>query len=346
MGEYRTTQGESPPATRRERRRTVRRWAVYTILAAVLLLTIGLGVHVRRHIPASGYVTTEPYAEVRPAVHGVVEAIFAHSGQTVQAGDLLVQLTDTELRANRQEMESRANRILAEMTRRRAQAVEEERRLAGHISAARLRLEHAAMQRGLTEELHARGLASGSALEEVRLRERLVDMELAGLLERDGELVEKELDVLRQELQAARDAIARVEAQLQRHRIRAPVAGKALRYTFSPGEIVGPDTVLYELFGTERNVLKLQVPEPFSTLVGTDAVYRARLTSYRGLRRVTFTGRVESLRDAIETRNNRTYRQATCAFEPGEYSVPPGTTAEAWIEVGRTPLWAALFGLY
>ena len=99
MGEYRTTRGQALPATAKEKHT----WIWRTVLAVLAVCAaVGYGGHrlqLDRYAPATGYVTTERYAEVRAPVAGQVTAIAAGSGDMAAAGDLLVQLEDTEQRA-------------------------------------------------------------------------------------------------------------------------------------------------------------------------------------------------------------------------------------------------------
>jgi len=346
MGDYRTTVGEPPPLTQRERRR--QRLKLVSIVAgvAVFLLALGLLIRVNRYVVATGYVTTEDYAEVRPATQGAVVGILVDSGGDVAAGDLLVQLDDSQEQALRDEAASRVRKMEAEFAKRKAEADEEKRQRDNQVSRAGLRLQHAASKLELARELNAKGLASGRALEDAELNEKLVRSELEALVNRDETLPQKELEVLREEVAACRDAFARADARVMARQIRAPLSGKVVRYGFVVGELVRPDTVLYEVFGGEKQILRLRVPERFATRVAPGQHYRAELLPYSGLIGVRFKGRIESLRDVIETENQKTYRVADCSFDARKYTVPPGTTAEARIRVGRSPLLISLFGIY
>ena len=337
--------GEALPVPPRERRR--KRWKRLqaVALAAILIVAAGLVIRVERHVLAIGYVTTTEYAQVFPAVSGAVAEIVMDSGEDVQAGDVLVRLEASRERALRDEAVSRAGKAEAELLRREAEIVEERRQREALVVMAQLRLQRASARLQLAHELSDKGLTSGTALEDERLNEQLARAELDALRTADETLPGMELTVLEREVQAARAAGARAEAELAARHIRAPIAGRVLRYGFVRGELVRPDTVVYEVFGGDGQVLKLRVPERYATLIASGQPYRAQLRSYQGPRRVWFTGTVERLRDVIETENQRTYRIIFCTFDPQGHPVPPGTTAEASIRVGRTSLWAHLFGL-
>ncbi|MCZ6705011.1 MAG: HlyD family efflux transporter periplasmic adaptor subunit, partial [Bacteroidetes bacterium] len=142
------------------------------------------------------------------------------------------------------------------------------------------------------------------------------------------------------------DVRRRVQARLQSRKILAPIAGQGLRYEFVPGELVQPDRVIYEIFGGDKKILKLRVPERYATMIHPGQEYRAELKSYGGIFPVWFRGKVIAMRNVIQTSNGQTYRSAYCDFDPENYTVPPGTTVEAEISVGRSPLWKALIGIY
>lgn len=99
MSDYRTTRGEPAPLPRDERRR--QRWNVFAcvFLALLALLTASATIQVDRYAPATGYVTWEEYAEVRPPERGVVAEILVDSGQKARAGDILARLNNAAVQA-------------------------------------------------------------------------------------------------------------------------------------------------------------------------------------------------------------------------------------------------------
>lgn len=346
MGDFRTTTGEPLPLPKRERRlrRTVRLGTAAIILAA--LVWAGLHFRLRRYAPAAGYVTTERYAEVRSPTVGVVAEIKVRSGETVQKGDLLVQLDDSEEQATLEEVRSQERKAEAQLSRREAEIEESKRMLAKDIDVARLRLKDATTKVLRTKELLKKGLVAASALEDAQLKEKLAQAELTSLQNRDLSVFEKELAVLREEVRARREAVLRAEAQVKAKQVRAPISGTVLRYEFVIGELVRPEQVLYEIFGGNELILKLRVAERYATRIAVGQPCKARLAPFSaGLQRVWFDGRVEHLRNVIQAEGKQTYRVAYCSFDPRDYQVPPGTTAEARIYYGRAPALLVLLGL-
>ncbi|MFA5043429.1 MAG: HlyD family efflux transporter periplasmic adaptor subunit [Kiritimatiellia bacterium] len=345
MGIFQKTAVGDLPLTTQERRLKRRRILTYGLAAAFAAILAGFVIRVNQYVPASGYVTTEHYAEVRSPVVGLVSNVLAQSGALVKQGDLLVQLSCAEEQASLEEARNRAQKAEAELKQRETQVAEQKRRLSEDIAVANLRLQNAMSRLARTREGLARGLVAGSVLEDDQLKEQLARAELDSLLKKDLSLFEKDLTVLRQELESRQDAAARVEAAIRSREIRAPIAGQVLRYEFVLGELVRPETLLYEIFGGDKQILKLRILERHALRVAVGNRYYAWLASYRGLQRVRFRGEVRYLRNVIQSDGQTTYQVAFCSFDPQNHAVPPGTTAEAEIYCGKTCLWFFLLGL-
>ena len=346
MSDYRTTTGEPLPEGSRERRRWRRRWMRRTAWIIGIVLLAGFILPVRVRVSASGYVTTDNYAEVRAPETGPVAEIRAHSGQTVQQGEILVRLDDRIQQAARDEAAAAVRRTEALIDSRHA-AMEAQRRRQGHlITQAEIRQAHAETVMRMTADLHAKGLDSGRSLEDRKTALALARVECDRLRDEDSAtLARKEIDVLKRELDMLRNALAKADAQLQARHILAPISGRAVRYEFVTGELVTPQNVLYEIFGGERQILKLRIPERHAAQVTPGAPYKAVLSIYTGLGRHRFRGQVSALRSVIQSDNQQTYRMTYCTFDDDGRAVPPGTSAEARITVARVPFWFWMFGI-
>lgn len=286
MGDIRTTEGQSLPLTIPEKKKR-RRIIALAIVAVIALIAIaGLLIQIERYLTATGYVTSEYYAEVRPADTGRVAEILASTGTVVEQGQVLVRLDDTDERASLAEARSQVRRLEAELVRRqaeigearrdhdlslaearflledirqsinrletaldqdvsdssefsaelaslqaardqvrnmRAQLVRREAEIAQDRQQlqwdrqeAKLQLDNAASTATRTAQLVESKLASGAALDEARLQEQLARVKLNALQARDESIFDKELAVLRQELQAREANVHHAEARLRR----------------------------------------------------------------------------------------------------------------------------------
>jgi membrane fusion protein (multidrug efflux system) len=367
MSDYRNTVGEDKPVTPRKARR--RRLLIVLCTLALLggIVYTGIAVKLERYMVSSGYVTTREYAEVRPAIAGTVAEILVSGGSVVQKGEVLVRLESEEEQATCEESRGRVQKMEVDVDRRRTEMdtqmdrsrlvlEEQQRNHRDAIEILRLQLRDAQTKLQRTRELVERGLKAGNALEDDKLKEELVQVQLASLLARDLTIYETllerdhaaqttELQSMEEELNALRDGVRRNEARLKAKDIRAPIAGQVLRYEFVIGELVRPETVLCEIFGGNQLVLKLRVPERHAARVAVGQRYRAVLPPYKGLQKVYFTGTVDYLRNAIQAEAKTTYRVAYCSFDPRGHAIQPGTTAEARLYYGRSCLWFYLFNI-
>ena len=367
MGDIRTTTGEATPLTKQETRKRGLFYTLVTILVLFLLFLAGSAIKVPRHAFASGYVTTEDYAEVRPAVTGTVAQILVKTGETVEAGQLLVQLNAEEEEATLAETKARQSKLMTELERRKAEMdIDLERRSVEiqeqkqdqeqKLQIAELQLKNATAKRMLTENLVKQGLKAAMNLEDEKLQEELAKVTLLSLqqkdfkiyeelLKRDREKYNREISAIEDELSALADAVRRAEARLRIRQIRAPIAGTVVRYEFVVGELLQPTSVIYEIFGGTNYVLKLRVPERYATKVQQGQPYRARINTNHSFTQDYFRGEVLALRNVIQGESSNTWRTAYCSFDPGDNDVPPGTTATAEILYGRSSLWLYLFNI-
>lgn len=345
MGEYRTTTGEPAPTSAPLRQRRRFRRLSFTLVLILIVAAAGYFIELERSFLANGYVTTENYAEVRPATIGTVADILAQTGSTVTQGQVLAYLDMTEEQAAVEEAQSRVLQMKSELARREAEIVEEKRRHQEQIAIARLRVQNTSAKLSRAQELLDKGLLAGSAMEDTMLAGKLAEAELESLLKKDQSVNDQEIAARLQEIKARGDALARAASRLTLKTIRAPVAGQVLRYEFVAGELMRPENVMYEIFGGVRQVLKLRIPERYAARVAIGQPYKAQLTSYGGLQPVWFTGQIEALRNVIQTEGQKTYRVAYGNFTARGRTVPPGTSAEVRIYCGKVNVWQFIVDL-
>lgn len=365
MGDYRKTTGEQTPETAINERRAKIRLRVMLCIVVVLVLLLGFLTRIPRYTVAKGYVTTMDYAEVRPPVTGIVSRILVSSGMHVEKGQVMVELKAEEEEALLSETKARVSKLQTEIERRRAEmGIDIERRTVelseqkrahnDKIMIAELQKQNAEARVKLTQELVDKGLKAAAHLEDDKLRLQLAQLELYSLqkkdfsiyeelLKKDQEKYNRELNALQNEMEAMMDSVKRVEAKIETRKIRAPIDGIVVRYEFVVGELLQPTHVIYEIFGGDKLVLKLNVGEKYATRLAKGQRYRALLSSYRGLERRYFRGEIEALRNVIQTRGDTSYRVAYCSFDAQGLEIPPGTTAEARIYYGTSCFWLYLF---
>jgi multidrug resistance efflux pump len=344
MGEYRSTRGEKPPETTMEKRRRVLRNMLRAAIAAAALVAAAIYIQVPRRVPASGYATTAPYAEVRAPLTGVIVSISAFSGDRVKEGDVLVRLSDEIEKAAVQRAEIEADRVRAELAFREAEYIDQLRSHSNEVQVAALALEFSRKRLDMTRQLAEKGSASRYELMSDEYQAAQSELRHRQLSGKDLTVWRRQVEMLRRQLDSATAAVRSAKANLEARTVRAPTSGTVLRHTFFVGEVARPDQVLYEIFGAEKHLLRLKVPERYATRIAEGMRVRAQFRSSKRLVRRNWTPAVVGdMRDVIQAEGNETYRVIYCPYEASAADVPPGTTADAEILLGKVPLWRVIF---
>jgi HlyD family secretion protein len=225
-----------------------------------------------------GELTSDRY-ELTAEVGEPITAILVAEGESVTAGQVLINQDDTRARARLAESDA----ALAQQQARLDELVRGPR--SEQITAARANVEGATQELEFRQtemtrirEIHARGLASPDLLDkasaaldaaQANLKLRLAQLEelLAGTTVE--ELAQAEQAV--KQLAARRDAI---RVDLDRHTIRAPVDGLADSRLFEFGERPAPGQPLMIVLGGDQAYARVFVPETIRVHVtaGTAAV--------------------------------------------------------------------------
>ena len=344
MGEYRSTRGEKPPETTGEKRRRTARNVLRVLIVLAVLAAAALYIQVPRRVPASGYATTKPYAEVRAPLTGVIVSISAFSGDKVEEGDVLLRLSDEIEKAAVQRAEIEADRVRAELAFREAEYVDQLRSHSNEVQVAALALEFARKRLEITRQLVEEGVSTKRDLMSDEYQVAQNELRHRQLSGKDLTVWRRQVEMLRRQLDSATAAVRSAKANLEARTVRAPTSGTVLRHTFFVGEVARPDQVLYEIFGTEQRLLRLKVPERYATRISEGMPVRAQFRSSKRLVRRNWTPAVVGdMRDVIQAEGNETYRVIYCPYESPDREVPPGTTADAEILLGKVPLWRIVF---
>jgi len=174
-------------------------------------------------------------------VPGLVTQVFVRAGDRVRRGQPLFALDDRDLRAELAVRESNLALVRARLARLEASPRPEE------IPPARARVEEARAALG-DAEVQLRLVESvkdprAVKLEEVERRRRAVEQARARVAQAESALRlllagawKADIEVLRAEADQAASQIARVQADLARLTVVAPIAGRVLQCKVRPGE--------------------------------------------------------------------------------------------------------------
>ncbi len=340
MGEYRNTKGQKPLETDFEKKKKALRNGLRFFLFFAAIAAAMIFIKVPKRVAATGYATTSPYAEVRSPISGIVMSIDVKSGDLVKKGDLLVSLYDEPEKAALLSAKLEAERAKSELDFYNAQYAELMRSHSNEVQIASLSLKYAEERLGMTRQLTEKGLASIRDLMADEHQAALARLTFRQLSEKDMTTGRKEIEMLERKLASAEAGIESAETNLEARRVRAPSDGMLFKHTFFVGEVVRSDQILFEIFGDKEKLLRLKVAERYATKISEGMAVRAQFRSAKKfLSHNWVCAEIADMRDIIQSEGNNSYRIIYCPYKDPDFDVPPGTTADADIMLGKVPLW-------
>jgi HlyD family secretion protein len=251
------------------------RWKILTALLAVLLCG-GLAVHwwqgpqvpmekvLRRDfvqtVVASGHVETPHRVDIGAQITGAVVRVPVAEGQNVKAGDFLVELDTTELRASERQAELAVTQAQARLRQlREVQAPVAEQTL----RQAQVNLDNARATLRRNQDLFEKNFIGEAALEDSRKAVDLADAQVRSARKQLETVGSAGSDTA---LALATEAQARANAQAAHARssyalIRAPLDGTLIARNVEVGDVVQPGKVLMTLSPTGRTQLVVEIDE-------------------------------------------------------------------------------------
>ncbi|MDP7163087.1 MAG: HlyD family efflux transporter periplasmic adaptor subunit [Phycisphaerae bacterium] len=326
-----------PPRTVRRRFGGLRGILLLIPLAIVILIFVAWVVPTTRWAKGTGFVMTEQEAEIRPSVQGAIERWLVRDGQEVKKEQLLIQLKDSVQRAGCDQVLKELKAVQAQLARlqsfnrlndlqRREQTFQANRKL----EVARGRLEK---MQGASS-----GVFSPHELVEAKLNVDVATSRLAELELPRGEVREKQVAVLKEQIEAARKKVVLYKAEVELRKIRSSLNGMVRLNRFDPGEVIKPDHVLGQVFDTASWIVRLKLSERHIVYVRQGQSVRIKLAAYPSLRYGylwAVVSRVTPVVSPQATGDGIFYVEARINKKAG-LQLRPGLTVRARIEVGRT----------
>ncbi len=210
-----------------------------------------------------GRVETPHAARLTALVAATVDALRAREGDRVAAGDVLVQLDETDARL----LLRRRQSDLAE-----ARADLEALKLAGSDDRDVLEHQQALHQLALSKVKRYRQLRAQGSISQETLNAVVQDSHAQAIaLSRQHNQVQSfEHRLARAEARVTRAEASVEEAGvgLDRTRIRAPFPGRVTRIAVAPGELVSPGGVVAEIYDDSNLEIRVQIPNAHLPVLG------------------------------------------------------------------------------
>lgn len=226
---------------------------------------------VQTSVVASGRVLPPAKVEAGATITGRVERVLVREGARVKAGEVLVELERSELKAAAAQARAAVARARARVTSVRTLALPTAQ--AG-LQQAEANLRLAEQEERRNRELLAKGFISQARLEEAVRQLEVARSALASARANAGAQAAEgaEAQQAQSQLAEAEAALATAEARLAQTRIRAPGDGVVLERLIEPGDIVQPGRRLISLALDGAVRLVVQVDEKNLPLIRQGAV--------------------------------------------------------------------------
>ena len=258
-----------------------------------------------RTLQFSARVATLSRVDIGSTLTGRVAEVRVREGDAVQAGDVLVQLEDDELRAALAQAEAAEQQASAALAGRLGSG-----RTAAQATLAQTEATQRAASAALVraQQLVARGFYSAAQLDEARRAAAVAEAQARSARAQVQASADAGTDVAqaRAQLDVARAAVGAARARLAQTRLRAPLDARVLVREVEPGQIVQPGKALLSLALAGPTQLVAQVDERFldqlrpgqSAAVVADAFPDRRF----GARVLSLAPAVDAQRGAIEVK--------------------------------------------
>lgn len=192
---------------------------------------------------------------------------------------------------------SYVDRYLALGTARANESINVTSRASSMVTGIRFREGQSVRTGDVLVDLDTRQESASLSLAEAQLKQAESQYRRSLALAETKAVSPADLDQLESNLQVARAQVRGAEARLDILTIRAPFAGTVGLRKVSPGDLVGPDTVITTLDDTSTIKLEFSVPEIFLAGLRTGMVIEAESSVYPGRR---FGGKITSIDPRVD----------------------------------------------
>lgn len=233
----------------------------------------------RQAVVASGRVRTPQRVEVASQITGRVTGVAVREGDSVTAGQVLVQFDAAEWQAS----VAQARASLAQAESRLLQISEASLPLAEqNLRQAEANARQAERQYQRVGELVAQGFYSPAQLDDAQRARDVAASQLqaAQIQAANNRPQGSEVRVARSNVEQARAALAVAEARLAYATLRAPVAGQVLTRSVEPGDTAQPGRALLTLAPNGDTELTAQIDEKNFGLLALGQIARVSADAY------------------------------------------------------------------
>ena len=257
---------------------------------------------VRITVRAPATVFAREVANISARLTAPIKALPARKGDTVAPGQLLAQLDNRDLVAQRAEAAAAVADAEANLQRVSAGALPTDiERARGQLARAQAALDQAQKFYDRRKHLFEQGAIPERDLlvSQTELAQAKADFQVAkkslDLLENQSR--DKEILMAKAKVDQARARLGAIQAQLEFTEIRSPFAGTITEQFLFPGDMAKPDAPIFTVMDLSVAVARAQVPEAEAAAVRTGAACSFTPVDGGG---ASFAGRVSVVNQAVD----------------------------------------------
>lgn len=309
------------------------------IAAAVVALFVFSGWMMRRGVvavhaekvtrqPISSFISTngkvEPVQnfEDHAAAAGSVKKVFVNEGDHVKAGQLLVQLDDTDARAQEAKAQASLSAARAALDAIKSGGTQEEV-LTERTDLLKAQAELEAAQRNLraVQQLRQGGAASPGEVEAANNRLQKAEADVHLLQSKlAGRFSTPEVEKVQAQAQEAQVALAAAQEVLRKSRVVAPWAGTVYQLRVKAGSYVGAGDLIVQMANLDKIIVRAFVDEPD---IGKLAIDEKVNVTWDAIPGRTWEGKLTRVPAAVTTVGSRAVGEVTCEIPNPDHKLLP-----------------------
>ncbi|MDE3195723.1 MAG: efflux RND transporter periplasmic adaptor subunit [Acidobacteriota bacterium] len=282
-------------------------------------------------VSTNGKIEPIEYSDVRVEAGGIVRRLLVHLGDTVRAGQLIAELSQSGLNEDLQAAEARAAQAQADLNTLKAGGQSAARaELEGTIS--RLTEQRAAAQKNAEtlERLVSSNAATKYELEQAQQSLADLNTQIRALNTRKAELVGKsEVEAAEQRLREAQANVRLSQSHIGDTGIRAPITGTIYDLPARQGAYLNIGDSVASVGKLDPVRVRVYVDEPE---LGRVAVGQPVRITWDALPGREWTGTVEKKPTEIVALGSRQVGEVLCTIGNPNHDLAPGANVNAFIQ--------------
>ncbi|MDQ2818228.1 MAG: efflux RND transporter periplasmic adaptor subunit [Candidatus Eremiobacteraeota bacterium] len=218
----------------------------------------------------TGTVSPAQQANLASVISGPVQSVTVQIGDRVAAGQLLVKIDDSTLRAQLQQDEAALASARARLAQTQANDVGASATSNASLESARVAYENAASNLRRNQQLFAQGYVSASAIDQAQqqaaaaqsqLRAAQVTAQNANLGGSSGTAAQADIRNAQATVAQAQAGINYLSAQIAQTSVVAPFSGVVTQRSVDPGSLAAPATTLVQVSQLDPCFVNVGIPD-------------------------------------------------------------------------------------